>query len=240
MFLIFNQAFFCYNLKNFMCFHTCPKGRGFSHINDKSVEINKLKEVKVIIPKNRMFRKMPNKFENIGVSAGIVSFILQFSNQDSQIYQKALRIADKLMEKLRSPENLGEMGVGGYIALIDVLHKLNITDRFDLAFLSEKVKQLVNDAIERDASKWGLYGKRPADFIRSPESEFYEGNEEILQRELDYTVDTRVEKGVWGITWSWFDNNEKYPKEFAMSENWWKAAVAIEKVRLLKNFGRIE
>ena len=181
-----------------------------------------------------------NKFENIGVSAGIVSFILQFSNQDSQIYQKALRIADKLMEKLRSPENLGEMGVGGYIALKDVLHKINMTDRFDLAFLSEKVKQLVNDAIERDASKWGLYGKRPADFIRSPESEFYAGNEEILQQELDYTVDTRVEKGVWGITWSWFDNNEKYPKEFAIAENWWKAAVAIEKVRLLKNFGRIE
>lgn len=32
---------------------------------NKSVEISKLKEVKVIIPKNRMFRKMPNKFENI-------------------------------------------------------------------------------------------------------------------------------------------------------------------------------
>ena len=181
-----------------------------------------------------------NKFESIGVSAGIAGFILQFSSKDTQIYQKALLVADKLIEKLHTPENLGEMGVGGYIALIDVLHRLNMADRFDLDFLSDSVKQLVNKAIERDVSKWGLYGKKPADFIRSPESEFYAGNEEILQQELDYTVDTRVEKGVWGITWSWFDNNEKYPKEFAIAENWWKAAVAIEKVRLLKNFGRIE
>lgn len=50
-----------------------------------------------------------------------------------------------------------------------------------------------------------------------------------------------MEKWVfWGITWSWFGNNEKYAKEFAISENWWKADGAIRKVILLRNFGRIE
>ena len=44
----------------------------------------------------------------------------------------------------------------------------------------------------------------------------------------------------WNITWSWFENNEKYAKEFAISENWWKASIAIEKIRLLQNFGRVE
>ena len=123
-----------------------------------------------------------------------------------------------------------------------LLYLSNETFLFDFIYILwyNLVVEFKLKNIKNKINIWGLYGKKPADFIRSPESEFYAGNEEILQQELDYTVDTRVEKGVWGITWSWFDNNEKYPKEFAISENWWKAAVAIEKVRLLKNFGRIE
>ena len=35
-------------------------------------------------------------------------------------------------------------------------------------------------------------------------------------------------------------SNEKYPKEFAVSENWWKADGAIEKLKFLRIFNRIE
>lgn len=42
------------------------------------------------------------------------------------------------------------------------------------------------------------------------------------------------------ITWTWFDNNGKYTKEFAISENWWKSYKAIENLCFLKNFGYIE
>jgi hypothetical protein len=200
------------------------------------------------IPTNDIYPHAPwwtydseaNKYENIGVSAGISCFILKFADKDSQIYQKALTVASKLIDKLHAPGKYGEMGVGGYLDLKDMLFQLDMADKFDLKFLSKTVKQLVNDSIERDDTKWGLYGKKPSDFIKLPDSEFYIGNEEILQRELDYIIDIRTENGVWGITWSWFENNEKYPKEFAISENWWKAVIAIEKVRLLRNFGRIE
>ncbi|MFT3983822.1 MAG: hypothetical protein QM697_07930 [Lachnospiraceae bacterium] len=181
-----------------------------------------------------------NKYENIGVSAGLTCFILKFADKDSQIYQRALTVANKLIDRLHTPGEHGEMGVSGYLALKDILFQRGMTDKLELEFLSNTVKQLVNDSIERDVSKWGLYGKKPSDFIRSLDSEFYTDNENILQRELDYIIDTRTETGVWEITWSWFENNEKYFKEFAISENWWKADVAIEKVRLLRNFGRME
>ncbi|WOO37083.1 hypothetical protein R2R35_00895 [Anaerocolumna sp. AGMB13020] len=181
-----------------------------------------------------------NKYENIGVSAGLACFILKFADKDSIIYQRALTIANRLIDRLHTPGKYGEMGVGGYLALKDILFQLGMADKFDLEFLSSTVKKLVNDSMERDTSKWGLYGKKPSDFIKSPDSEFYRGNEEILQRELNYIIDSRTKNGVWGITWSWFENNEKYPKEYAISENWWKADVAIEKVRLLRNFDMIE
>ncbi len=38
----------------------------------------------------------------------------------------------------------------------------------------------------------------------------------------------------------WFDNNEKYAKAFAVSESWWKASLAVSKVLMLRNFGRLE
>lgn len=99
--------------------------------------------------------------------------------------------------------------------------------------------ETVNRAIERDPQKWSLYTKTPSDFISSPDSPFYKGNEEIVEKELDYLIDTRNPGGVWNITWTWFNLGEKYQKEFAISENWWMAARAIEKIAFLKSFGRI-
>lgn len=181
-----------------------------------------------------------NEYESIGVSAGIACFILKFADKDSDIYEKAVLIIDRLIGKLDEPGKYGDMGVGGYCELLEVLPQLAISNRFDLETLSKKVGRLVYESIEKDIAKWAYYGKTPSSFISSPDSLYYKDNEELMLKELDYIVEKRPEKEVWGITWSWFENNEIYPKEFAISENWWKAEIAIGKLRLLRNFGRLE
>jgi hypothetical protein len=180
-----------------------------------------------------------NTFEDIGVTAGIVSFILTHTDKNSELYNKALALSDSIIEKLNTTEKYGEMGIGGYCILIDALERAGLTSRYDYISLMEKVKKLVHTSIERDTSKWKNYSRRPSDYIDSPKSMFYEGNEEIVVKELDYLIQTRPENGVWNITWSWFENNEKYAKEFAISENWWKASIAIDKINFLKNFDRL-
>ena len=90
----------------------------------------------------------------------------------------------------------------------------------------------------RDVSQWVNYGVRPSQFIFSPDSPFYIDNEDIVQKELDYLIETRPETGVWGITWSLYD--EKHPKEFAISENWWKADLAIGYLKFLRHFDRLD
>ncbi|WP_309450615.1 hypothetical protein [Clostridium sp.] len=132
------------------------------------------------------------------------------------------------------------MGIGGYCILLDSIKQANLTWRFDCDFLAEKLSELVYDFIVRDTSKWGHYSVRPSNYINSPECIFYKENEEIVSRELDYIIETRPKNGVWDITWSWFENNDKYAKEFAISENWWKASKAIEKINYLKNFNRVD
>ncbi len=186
------------------------------------------------------FNEQANAYESIGLTAEIAGFILLHGDKESGLYGKALAFADAIIDKLRALDKHGDMGVGGYCVLLDCIQKAGLNGRYDCDFLKRTLATLVHDTIERDTSKWVYYGVRPSNYIHSPESPYYKKNEGILLTELDYLIDTRPLHGVWPITWSWFDNNDKYPKEFAISENWWKAVKATEKVLLLKNFGRLE
>ena len=181
-----------------------------------------------------------NAVEGIGVTAELAGFILRYANEDSEIYKKALTFSDIVINKLSISGNYGDMGIGGYCVLLDSIKAANLIWRFDCNFLAERLTKLVYDSIERDTSKWAHYSVRPSDYIGSPESIFYKDNEDILSKELDYIIETRPQNGVWDITWSWFENNDKYAKEFAISENWWKASKAIHKINLLKNFSRVD
>lgn len=186
------------------------------------------------------FKNEKASLEEIGVTAGLASFILQYGDSNSILYQKALNMAKWLIDNLRTATSYGDMGVGGYIILLDTIEKTGIDHSFDVVWLRDKVHELVNASIIRDTSKWVYYCVRPSEYIRTPESRFYEDSKDIVEKELNYLIDTRPKGGVWDITWSWYDNNEKYSKEFAISENWWKGSKAIEKLLFLRNFGRIE
>ena len=185
------------------------------------------------------YNKNANEYESIGVTAGICCFILTFASKESKIYGDALSITDKLIAWLSMTGNKGDMGVGGYCELIETLPQLGLSNRYDMDSIINTVKKLVDQAMEHDVAKWAFYGKTPASFIKSPDSFLYKENEELMQIELDYIIEKRQENGVWNITWSWFDHNEIYAKEFAISENWWKSVIAIDKLKLLRNFDRI-
>ena len=181
-----------------------------------------------------------NEYEHTGVTAGIVCYVLQFADKNTELYRRACGFADKLLAKFREPSNKGDMGLTGYCMLLEKIKHLELTDRFDISYLSSALKMHIDDAIVRDASQWANYSVRPSQFISSPDSPYYIGNEDIIEEELDYLVDTKPDGDVWGITWQWWDNYAKYPKEFAIAENWWKADLAIDRLKLLRNFGRLE
>lgn len=199
------------------------------------------------IPSNDHYPRAPwwnysreaNEYESVGVSLGIACFVLKLAEKDSFLYKRAMTLIEKLITRLQTDAPCGDMGIGGYCQLRDTLINLGLTNQFDLALLSDSIKRLVFNAIERDVSRWAYYGKRPSSFISSPDSEYYRENEDITQKELDYLIETRPEDEVWGITWSWFEHNEKYSAAFAIAENWWKASSAIDKLQWLKNFNRL-
>lgn len=185
------------------------------------------------------FSEEENLKESIGLTAELSVFVLRYADKSSVLYQKVITLVKKLIDNLMSENEFGDMGIGGYIELIQAINELEIGD-YDYNCLQKKMNELVKNAIEHDISNWQYYGVRPSDCIRNPQSIYYNENKTIVEKELIYLVESKPENSVWGITWTWFGNNEKYAKEFAISENWWKVIKGIEKLRFLKNFGYIQ
>ncbi|WP_310603363.1 hypothetical protein [Anaerosporobacter sp.] len=185
------------------------------------------------------FSEEANVIESKGVTMGLSVFVLKYADKSSSLYQKVTALVKELLNKLVIDERFGEMGIGGYIDLVDVLKELNFGE-YDYTLLEERIKNLIKNSIEKDTSKWQYYTVRPSKYITSPQSIYYNENKDIVETEMKYLIETLPQDDVWGITWTWFDNNEKYSKQFAISENWWKAVRVIENMILLKNFDFLE
>lgn len=198
------------------------------------------------IPSNNDYAHAPwwtysieaNEYESIGVTVGLSCFIIRYC-KSSRLYHTCYHILKELVHSLKTLDKHGEMGIGAYCRLVETIKGLGLEEEFDYDSLLPVVQKLAADSIERDTSKWCYYGVRPSNYITSRDSIFYSGNEDIVEKELDYLVDTRPSSDVWGITWSWFENIERYAKEFAISENWWRGSKVSEKLMFLKNFGRL-
>lgn len=49
---------------------------------------------------------------------------------------------------------------------------------------------MTHHTIQRDPAQWQHYGYCPSEFIKSNDSIFCQGNKDIVEKELDYLVDT--------------------------------------------------
>ncbi|WP_040950503.1 hypothetical protein [Gorillibacterium massiliense] len=177
-----------------------------------------------------------NNAENLyHVTGGLVGYILHCGDKMSRLYQKALSVADGMMDDLRQKDMMEVHDVNAYCILLHDIQAAELADRFDIAYLTERLRVMVNAAIERDPAKWPFYSMRPSTYIDSAESMFYPGNEEVVSEELDYILSTRHDGGVWDITWTWGD----HPKEFAISERWWQGFWAIRNLLILKSYDRL-
>lgn len=91
----------------------------------------------------------------------------------------------------------------------------------------------MNDKTFDKARKYMYRNARPLDLARF-QYHFESGSKEAVMNVLSYYQN---EDGGFGhnITWCW----EDFPEEWAISKNWWKGQVIIEKLLYLKGLGVI-
>ncbi len=181
------------------------------------------------------YNQQDNVFQSIGITAILSGFILRYGEKQSNLYQMAKEYAKLLVCKLPTTKNFGDMGIGGYCRLLDDLESAGLTKEFNHPDFSEQIFSLVRNKIQNET---GNFMANPLEFVLSPNSRFYDENKPEVENALDQIILNRPASGVWDIPWEWYNGN-KYPKAFAISENWWKSFEAIEKLLQLKRFGRL-
>jgi len=176
-----------------------------------------------------------NKNQNIGITASLSGFILRYVSTNAKLYSVALKYTDMLFDKLKNADGYGDMGVGGYCALFKDLQAAGLHNRFDLGFLENKTRSLIQKHFHEYV--WTNH-QDMADVLPNPSIYYYKGYEQAVSEALDELIEIRPENGVWGIPWEWY-NDGIFAKEFAISENWWKSYKAIEKLLFLKSYDRL-
>ena len=97
----------------------------------------------------------------------------------------------------------------------------------------EKLITQVNNSICRDTSKWGKeYVSLPADFIRSKDSIFIDGNEELLKEQCRLVKQMQLPDGSFPVTWIWCNDYAEYH----IAANWWKSEFCVSYMRFIRDF----
>ncbi len=166
-------------------------------------------------------------------TAALAGFILKFAEKDSGIYQKALIIAKQAAEWFDANVPFNEMHVTNcFVRLYDCLC-ITGADVCCMESFKEKLITQVNNSICRDTSKWGKeYVSLPADFIRSKDSIFIDGNEELLKEQCRLVKQMQLPDGSFPVTWIWCNDYAEY----LIAANWWKSEFCINYMRFIRDF----
>lgn len=166
-------------------------------------------------------------------TAALAGFILKFAEKDSVIYQKALIIAKQAVEWFDANVPFNEMHVTNcFVRLYECLC-ITGADVCCIDSFKEKLITQVNNSICRDTSKWGKeYVSLPADFIRSNDSIFIGGNEELLKEQCRLVKQMQLPDGSFPVTWIWCNDYAEYH----IAANWWKSEFCIGYMRFIRDF----
>ena len=135
----------------------------------------------------------------MGITASLCAFILLYDSRKSALYKRAQSCTEIILKKAASTGEFGEMGAAAVWMLLGDLMQCGLYASFACDGLMERITEAVNGSIERNQEKWEFIPRRPSEFIWSPDSPLYKGNEDIVKKELDYLIETRNQNG-YGIS----------------------------------------
>lgn len=181
------------------------------------------------------YNEPDNIFQSIGITAILSGFILRYGDKQSNLYKMAAEYTKRLIKNLSITTNFGDMGIKGYCKLFDDLEGAGLIEEFECQDLYKKIDDLVREKIHNEKNN---FMANPMEFILSPANRLYEEYKQQIDENLDQIIDERPSGSVWGIPWEWYNGN-KYPKAFAISENWWKSFNTTDKLLQLNRFGRL-
>ncbi|MNB89383.1 hypothetical protein D3C75_364140 [compost metagenome] len=169
-------------------------------------------------------------------TAILAGFILQYADRESRLFARGLEIAKELEALFIQEPELEMHPLMCVLTLLDYIALAGLQEYFAYAEMKAAAAMRITALLVRDAGDWRGYTCKPSALIHNPLSLGYTDNKALVEKELDFTLSSRNGEGLWSLNWSW----NGYEREFAVSENWWKAGIALDKLLFLQAFGRLD
>lgn len=165
-------------------------------------------------------------------TASLIGFILKYADKTSSIYNLGIRLLIEAYDYLKANTPLASMHeTACFVELYDYLtaEPLNIIDLNEFkALCMQSMKALLTF----ETSLWDTtYSCKPSLFIKNKKSDFYPELAELCAYECKFIKQTQNVDGTWNVTWDWGE----YPREWSISENWWKSDIIIKNIKFLKS-----
>lgn len=103
--------------------------------------------------------------------------------------------------------------------------------------LRRKLAVLIPGIVARSPEQWSGYSLRPLQVVDGPGSLLMPELKEAVEANLDYEIASQNIDGAWTPTWTW---GGAYPEDWEIARREWSGIITLEKLLLLKKFGRIE
>ncbi|MGP4081258.1 hypothetical protein ACTWQL_15225 [Pseudalkalibacillus sp. R45] len=117
-----------------------------------------------------------------------------------------------------------------YLRLAD---ELSATDR---DMIIEKVREHIPELVDLKREQWSNYGMQPVQLAARPDSPFYKDMKEEVEDNLDYIIEQQQSDGTWHPNWEW----GQYEQDWSKAKDEWTGILTYEKLKLLRDYGRVE
>ncbi|QQS38389.1 hypothetical protein IPM62_03315 [Candidatus Woesebacteria bacterium] len=168
---------------------------------------------------------------HLNPAAEILGYLYDY--KDLVPAETILSLSTRVLTELR---NLNEIEMHDFLCCKRLYESKNLNETLKKEIELELLR-LLDSCILKDLSRWSGYGLRPLQVVDSPDSIFINKLAKSVGENLDYEIDTQDSSGAWFPTWSWGDN---FQSDWDQAKNEWTGIITLDKLKLLKIFGRIE
>ena len=170
-------------------------------------------------------------------TAVIVALTLHFTNEDNKYYKKAYDLVPTIIESFiaDTKENITKHYLNNLMELYDVITNKNLFVEYH-EVLYKNLNERIDDLITKDKEEWKIYGSnQPIELIQFMPFLNTEERRELIEQNLDYLLDTRLENGLFEVTWNWGNHYD----EFELQKVKWAGVILVNNLIFLKRFNRI-
>ena len=164
-------------------------------------------------------------------TAALAGFLIRFAEKGSAPHALGLRLAGEACDQLMAHKRQNDMHtLLCYLRLCEAL-RASGEALIPVDAMLDVLRDDIDRSIDKNAALWAeSYACRPSQFFLTETDLLAEDFRALIDEERGVIEASQLPDGSWSIPWGW----GMYPKEWALSECWWKADMMIKYLRVMR------